>query len=503
MVAPVLPRSRALLCGLGVLCGVALLCGPLVPATAFAGERTDVVDAFDADDPFDFHLEPAFRQHVERGVIVREAPGVIERSGCPEGSTDPSCNEAATVFERELDYRRVTSMIDIEMQFGLHRNLEFHAALPIVVSDRRRLEYASGVNADNSSFFPSLDRVAADLDPTRDDPFGDAFGTYRYFDVPDDGVKRSGVGDLRVGLSWAPFDHTRQSHASTLMLRLDYLAPTGTPARGENRAVGRGVHELQFELAASRAFRNYVEPYFALVFALPVPAARGLFSEPNDNSINRAPGARFDSSAGTEIIMFTDARTGQHYTIALGVDVGYTLQGRDYSPLFDALAGSSCNGQTAGAAGFEDGTDGNAYRPPADLDPEEAACAWVVQQPGNVENDGLANRGRWSYAHDGITDVEGHGRVGGHFGLHLQFSEYVGFHIETKVLWNAPHFLTFSDAGRDANGNGTVDLDPDTEGDDPLERNPNYNLTYDAVGRRVRIENNVDILWGARFAFQF
>lgn len=482
---------------------LALLVGAGLPSSLSAGERTDVVDAFEDGNPFDFHLEPAFRQRVERGVIVREASGFIERSGCAEGSTEPECNEPSTVFERELDYKRVTSLVDIEMQFGLHRNLEFHAALPIVASDRRRLSFASGVSPQNSTFAPSLDRVADDLDPGIDDLFGDTFGTYRYFDVPEDGVKRSGLGDLRVGLAWAPFDQARQPSAANLMLRLDYVAPTGTPARGENRGVGRGVHELQFEVAASRLVSPYLEPYFALAFAMPFPSARGLFADVNNNSVNRAPGARFDSSAGAEIVLFTDERSGQHYTFALGLDVGYTLQGRDYSPLFDALAGSSCNGLTAREAGFEDGTDGNAYRPSADISPEDAACAWVVQQPGNVDNDGLGDRARWSYAADGITDVEGHGRVGGHVGLHLQFSEYVGFHLDTQVAWNAPHFLTFADAGRDANGNLTVDLDPDPGEGEPIERNPNYNLTYDAVGRRMRIENHVEILWGARFAFQF
>ena len=486
-------------CRVSVLALLALL----VSVPAQAGERTEVVDAFAPGNPFDFHIEPTFRQEVERGVIVREAPGVLRRAGCEPGSDDPKCNEAATELERELDYRRVINALDLDLQFGLHRNLEFHLTLPIILSDRTDLSYADGVNGDNSSIDPSDERIAADLDPNLDDLFGTAFGTYRYFDVPSDGVRRSGLGDIVVGLAWAPFDPATNRHAAALRLHLDYMAPTGKAARVDNRNVGSGTHELRLGLAASRAYIDYLEPYFAFDAAVPFAAGNGLFADPNRNSINRKPGARIDASFGSEIILLADEVRSQRYTINLGVDFGYTVQGREAGPMFDALGGSDCNGLTAGEAGYSEGTNGNVYRPGAGVTADNAACAWVVQQPGNVIDDQLNDRSRWSYAHDGIFDVEGRGRVGGHVGLHLGFNEYVGLHIDTKVMWHSPYFLSFADAGRDADGSGVVELDPAPEDGEAVERNPNYNLTFDPVGRRFRMENMVSIEWSARLAFQF
>ncbi|MFT6629576.1 MAG: hypothetical protein ACJA1R_002854, partial [Flavobacteriales bacterium] len=325
----------------------------------------------------------------------------------------------------------------------------------------------------------------------------------RYFEVPSDGKRRSGFGDLVVGFSYAPLDQERNPATSNLRLRLDYQLPSGRVARGDNKDVGSGVHEIRFSMAASRVYREVVEPYFEFGAVLPIAGGNSLFAGRNNNSINQAPGARFDAAIGNEFILFDDPNSGQRYAVLLGVDMGYTIQGRDYSPLFDALGGSSCNGLTAAEAGFPNGTTGNAYRPDPSIGADNAACAWVVQQPGNVIDDSLGDRGQWAYAHDGITDIEGFARIGGHVGLDLQFSPYVAFRFATVLRWESPHFLNFADAGRDANQSGVVELSPVTDGGESVERNPNYNLTMDPVGRRFRVENSLIIDWNATLAFQF
>lgn len=475
----------------------AVACVLPVLGEAHGAELTDVVDAFDYanDNPFDFHLEPTFRQEFERGRITREA-------GCDPAVDPTRCDEVSTVFNRELDYRRSQTALDLDFQFGLYHDLEFHIGLPIVIHDRRELEYADGVTPQLSSIDPTDERVAADLDSGVGDPFGEYFGTYRYFDVPDDGRKRSGVGDVLIGLAWSPWNDRRNPNAANLTLRFDYVAPTGKPARGTNSGVGRGVHEIRLGIDASRRFVRFVEPYFGFHFTVPVAASGGLF-EANGNTVNTAPGSRFDTTAGVEVIMADNEDRGQVYTFDLGFDFGYVLEGRDYGPMFDALASSPCNGLTPAEAGYGgDGPDGNAYRPDDDIDPNDAACAWVTQQPGNAEfrtDVPLANS---PYGHDGITDIEGHGIIGGHTAFNLQFSPYVKFSIGTFVHYTTPHFLTAADAGRDRDEDNTVQLDPTPE-DGEAERNPNYNLTMDAVGRRFRIENMLNIGWNARLAFQF
>jgi hypothetical protein len=470
----------------------------LLPAAAAAAELTEVVDAFDDDfdQPYGFHIEPSFRQVQERGVITREAP-------CGAG-TEPACDFDTTGLVRELDYRRVTNILDFDFQIGLYKDFEFHVRLPVVLSDQRNLTFADGVTQANSRIFPDLARVEADLSraAASESVF---FDSYRLFDVPNDGPRRSGLGDMTFGFSWSPFNDRRADHVSNLTLSFDYVGPTGTPQRANNTGVGRGVHELQFAVATSRYFEDaHMEPYFGMRFAAPLAASNGLFIG-NSNSTTTAPGPRFSFTTGTEIMMYEDTAAGAHYTADLGMDFGFQFEGRDYSPLFDALAGSSCNGTTPAAAGFGALPDGNVYNPTAPLPrAADAACAWVVQQPGNAQfGPGGTLAVNTPYAHNGITDIESFASVGGHVGLNLQPNRYVRFRMGFGMLYQSPHFLTVADAGRDADNTGVVDLNPQGTQDGIVERNPNYNLALDTLGRRLRLENSVILQWTIGAAFQF
>ncbi len=475
-------------------CGIAvMLSSAALPARA--AELTEVVDAFDVenDNPADFHLEPAFRHEAERGRITREA-------GCGPSVDPVRCPEEQTVFNRELDFTHVTSALDIEGQLGLFRDLELHFVLPIVISQRRTLEYADGVTPEISTFSPSLDRINADFAAISETDF---FGTYTYFDVPNDGRKRSGIGDIEIGIAWSPFSEQRNPHASTLTLGFDYTAPSGTPARRTNSGVGRGVHEIQLSILASRRLATWFDPYFGFRAGLPIASGNGLFYK-TPNSRHVAPGAHFDVTFGTEVIMADLPERGQRYSFDLGFDFGYQLEGRDYTALFEALSTSPCNGLTPAEAGYgAGGPDGNAYAPdPDDVLPQDAACAWVVQQPANAQPAVGTPVSELRYFHDGITDVEGHASIGGHTGFNLQFSKYFELRLRLDIDYAAPHFLTVADAGRNADNDDEVDLNPSrTIG--PVERNPNYNLVLDAVGRRIRVENNLTLGFTSVFAFQF
>jgi hypothetical protein len=487
-------RRLVSVCAIGVLVSSA-------PSMLQAAELTDVVDALDVenDNPYDFHIEPSFGQRFESGIITRETP-------CGPDTT-PACELPQTGLARELDYRRVINTLDFDVQVGLFRDLEFHVNLPVVISDQRRLRYADGVNRTNSSIFPSDDRVSSGLAQTQGStPV--LFDEYRFFDIPNDGPKRSGLGDMTFGLAWSPFNDARNAFVGNLTVGFDYLAPTGRPARGGNKGVGRGVHEVQFAIATSREFTEaHLDPYFGFRAALPLAAGNGLF-ESDPNSSLTAPGARFNFTAGTEIIMYENASRGQDFTFDVGMDFGYQLEGRDYSPLFDGFANSSCNGLTPEQAGLSEVPDGNLYDPSTLPTAANGACAWVVQQPGNADLPTGSAAGpslNTPYSHDGILDVEGFGTVGGHTAFNLQFNDYIQVRLGFGFQYQTPHFLTTADAGRDADNNDIVDLNPEpTVGNEGIvERNPNYNLVLDAVGRRFRLENMLSLNWNIGVAFQF
>jgi len=484
--------------GLPTLCFVFLTS---ICTQATAAEITDVVDAFDEelDDIFDFHLEPRFGQRIDRGTIIREAPCSPDPNAPADAFQNAqSCpDEATIIFTRELEYERIVSELDIEFQIGIWRDLEFHFTLPIVISDTRKLNFASGegarsVSQDNSTVDPADEFVTDDLDNAG------LFSTYRYFSIGSElvGPDRSGLGDLQFGFSWSPFNAERSPHLATITVRTDYLAPTAEAATPNNTSVGRGVHEFIFSVTASRRF-SIVEPYFGATYILPIPSssAETPFQDQGGGQTTIGPGQRAEITGGTELVLFENPARQQIFTLDLGFTFGFTAQGRDYSPISDALGASQCNGLTPDDAGFL--LDGSPYEPSATIAPESAACAWILQQPGNRHPNPGAGEGEQEYFHDGITTVESFGEIGAHFGLNFQISPYVDLRIDTDIATETEHFLTSSRTGRDRDGDDEVDFN------DPNERNPVYNPTIDSVGNRLRVESVLNIDWGATLAFQF
>lgn len=482
--------AAALVTALGVTLG---------PAGALAAELTDVVDALDEDndDPFDFHIEPRFRQRIEQGSVVREANCTPDPNGPPDAFRNAaSCPDEATIIStRELDYERLINELDIEFQIGIWHDLEFHIGLPIVVSDTRTVRFAEGdggrsVTNENSSVDPADVRVEDDLQD------GGLFETYRFFDVGAENVgpDRAGIGDVRFGIAWSPYNTEREPYLATLTLGVDYVAPTGEVARRNNTGVGRGLHELQFRVAASRRF-PIIEPYFGIEYDLPLPASDSLFENHGGGQVDEGPGMRGEVLAGAELVLYEDPRNQQLFTFDAGLRFGFQAEGRDYTVLSDAFGASSCSGTTPREAGFD--LDGTPYEPASTVDADSAACAWILQAPANrVPNPGLDPLDE-TYVHDGITTVESYATIGARFALNFQISEYVEIRIDTNLETQTEHYITAARTGRDRDGDSEVDFN------DPNERSPVYNPTIDGVGQRMRVQSVFNIDWGATLAFQF
>lgn len=470
---------------------------PALPSQS--AELTDVVDAFDDanDDPFDFHAEPSFRQRIERGSIIREVPCTNDPDGPPDAVVNATrCpDEPDTVFNKELDYERVISALDVDLQFGIWHDLEFHVTFPIIFSDRRTLDFATddqgrSVTRENSGVDPADSLIEADV---LDDGL---FDTYRYIQVEDGPPvpTRSGLGDMTFGLAWAPFNSERRPHLATLKLGFDYTAPTAEPAARDNESVGRGLHQLQFSLAGSRRF-SIVEPYFGLRYILPIPTSDSLFQDYRGGQRTVSPGQRGELTAGTEFILFENAGRGQIFTFDLGFDLGFQAEGRDYSPLFEALSRNQCAGVTPQEVQFN--LDATPYEPSTGLDPDLAACGWIVQQPSSRVRGSSGDPETEQYVHDGITTVEGYATLAAHIGANFQISEYVEVRVHAQFETETEHFLTAARTGKDQDGDDEVDFN------DPNERSPVYNPTLDSVGHRLRAESIFNVLWNATLAFQF
>lgn len=464
-------------------CGLVVLAS-LVPTLAHAAEMTDVADAFDTahNNPIDFRFEPSFRSESSSGVISRE--NVCTPDGC-----------AATVFNRELDFARSTSILDTTLKLGVGMNFELHGRLPVVFGDRTNLKFAKDVNGENSRVDPSDTNIAADLAD------GDFFSSYQFFDVETqgDGIKRSGTGDPTLGFAWSPLESTEEEPWGTLVFGFDYTLPMAEIRTADNDAVGRGVHNFAFSLASSRPV-GAIEPFFTFQFDLPLPATDSPYRDISSDQSLVGPGPKFETTLGTEVTMFKDAASKQSYTLGLGMRYGYQFAGRDWTPLSDAFA-KGCDDLSPLQAGMvtagSGGPDGNAYNPAASVGADLARCGWVLQAPGNavgLDNPAAATSDT-RFAYDGLSDVEGFGLVGGNIALNLQFSEWAELRIKSDVVYETSHFLTNANSGKSSGDDDSVELDP-AKG----ERNPFYNTAIDAQGSRFRSDGVLRVNWAATFA---
>lgn len=295
-------------------CGLVVLAS-LVPTLAHAAEMTDVADAFDTahNNPIDFRFEPSFRSESSSGVISREN---VCQAPCEE-----------TVFNRELEFARSMSILDTTLKLGVGMNFELHGRLPVVFGDQTNLKFAKDVNGTISRVDPSDTKVAADL------ANGDYFSSYQFFDVETqgDGIKRSGTGDPTLGFAWSPLESTEEEPWGTLVFGFDYTLPMGEIRTADNDAVGRGVHNFAFSLAASRPVAA-IEPFFTFQFDLPLPATDSPYRDISSDQSLVGPGPKFETTLGTEVTMFKDAASKQSYTLGLGMRYGYQFAGRDWTP---------------------------------------------------------------------------------------------------------------------------------------------------------------------------
>ncbi|MBA2660877.1 MAG: hypothetical protein H0U74_01165 [Bradymonadaceae bacterium] len=499
--------------------GLAGLHGP-----AHAAEFTDLLDAADDLDDFDdetykafdFSIEPRFRFNTGGATITREAPCVppddlsLQDSlvaNNPRLIQEPGrCSEATIVFNKEMLYEETQSTIDVTLRAGLYKDLEIRLTVPYVLSATRGLQYANdnsqkSVDATNSSVDPSSARIQNDAQAvfspsdTQQQALNklDQFNTYRYFELTDEmnRIERTGFADPSIGIHWAPFNDERDDTKATLLFGMDYVMPIVPIARPDNRAVGRGVHELQWKLAASKRF-NWIEPYFGLQYFLPFVATDSLLRPVDDRDnvgqVIKSPPQRGLITVGTEFVPHIDARTGARYAIDLRFQYGYTSEGRDYTPLFDHMSSSDCNGLTIEEVLPQFDTAGNLNNADA------VACSWVIREAANAFPTPIydlataAAAGSASpFSTDGIMTVESYGTFSGQLAFNLQPSRYFQLRLAGGITHKQQHFLTNSRTGRnsDRTADDTVAL---TGPEARFERNPVYNPTYDSPGNRFRVE---------------
>ncbi len=491
-----------------------------------AAEFTELLDAADdLDDgdpdtynPWDFHIEPSFRFERSSAEISREAPCVP--TGHPTiNPASPDYNELAhdnprlevdssrcdrprIINNREMNYRSTRSTLDMTLRAGLYKDLELRLTIPYVVHSSRGLKYAEEathagpVNERNSSVDPSDERIRRNAE----DSFGggggfasnlDEFQMYRFFELDSaySTYDRRGLADPSIGIHWGPWNDSRDDTKATMLVGMDYTMPVARQELADNQAVGRGVHELQWKVAASKQF-DWIEPYFGAEYILPIARSGSLYGQVDSGADGRGAGQVLRNppqqgifTIGTEFIPYEDPVTHQRYAIDLRFHFGYTSEGRDYSPLFDHMTNpdNECNERTLESVQPQFDDDGTL------TNPGDVACAWVVQQPSNSVpatydlSSAVENAPTREFAFEDLASIDSHGTFGGHLGFYLQPHEVFQFRAIVGLTHHQEHVLTNARTGRSLEENESVDMS------DGLERNPAYNPAYDNSGDRFRV----------------
>ena len=480
--------ARSLLPGLALLFAVA-------PAAALAQGRafsatslwdlhpTDVADAADGPDPYDFDLAVWFDQSMESGTIQREyhcsnQPLLRPADGggytrpddnTPDGNCSPT--EDRIVSARELDFERVKRRIQVLARFGIWKDIEFHVALPIVLGDQIKLTMAS--QSDKPGSLPLLPYCGgpecSQSSVYRENKDGESDEGNSFFLLPNTSPKRAALSDPTIGVWWAPFNHERDDVVATWRLGVDYTLNVVDRMQPESAdRVGQGFDELRFSTAMSRRFavmRPFLEVSYSIANLIETDSTP--FHDFKKGQTLVEPGDQMGLRFGSQVVPWEDPALEQWFALDFGGEFVYQFKGRDYTPLYTALGTSACNS----IPGCE------------------------LTQLSGMQSDGTT-----PMRTTGITDVEQFGVLRGWFGLTLQAFRMVRFQARAVVARQFSHFLTFADAGRD---NGVQDEGQDAIHNDGIidpgtdEENPVFNEYMDLAGSRFRLSSHLD------FGFMF
>ncbi|MCP4675584.1 MAG: hypothetical protein GY854_08800 [Deltaproteobacteria bacterium] len=424
-----------------------------------ANEFTDVIDAADTEfgDPFDLNLTIGYERFQKTSVIRRENFG-----GEPH-------DWDYFAYDNMFKSKQVTHILNMNLEVGLYHDISFRFRLPLILNDTRELTAHSGWN-----------KQWRDTD---DDGIANQ-AKDALFSVPFKSPTRSGVDHFAMGLwwgilaqdrddtkpNWTVFVETRIGVGDTLEASCEsaQLIPeaysdgedfgggtrTCEAAGYDNKGgVSRGLNELAFGTRFSRRY-GILDPYFGIeaLIGWAKDGTAFFVTDGKAGQINTMPPVVGTLDFGLEIIPWEVPEKDLKFSITVGSGGKYYSEGREYTPLFDALGTSSY-------LMHPESTDFNGDGEP-ELDTNPALNSW-----------------------SGVTDVENYAMFQGKLILMIQPAKYVKFHIGTQLAHETEHFITKTDQCTSGNLVDGV-CNP---------YNQSHRPAIDAPGNRFRAEKT--LLW--------
>jgi hypothetical protein len=433
------------------------LAASLACPPARAALVTDVADAADKDNPIDLNLDLRWRRLSQSAKVKREFY---------------DAGRLATIDATELDYSRVTHLMDVNLALGVYHDLEIHANLPFAVGDEQSWGYATVDGASvadksslaNNRLTPDGACITADCATTRPAL------------VSPGKVFRGGLVDPSIGFAWGLLGNSREDklpenwfpsrqREATWVLGFDYTMPVAAiqephkanPSVTDGSLVlpmGQGTHRLQWSMAMSKRV-GFIDPFFKIHYTLPIASA-GAYD--NCASAN----ADTDGSASTTAMraVCKDDAT---------FDPGFYWKGKT------ALQPQHRGGMLAGAEFYP-------------VDDKEKDLRFVIGVQLGAD---FVSKGRTytelSDALRRLTYSDQYFVVDGRLTFDLRFSKYLHWTSFLGVGTHTPHFITAENVGKDRYGVKTEDPPDGLVTLGTAEVNPNYDFRFDQPGRRLRV----------------
>jgi hypothetical protein len=293
-------------------------------------------------------------------------------------------------------------------------------------------------------------------------------------DRPLKSARRSGLRSVDFGAAWAVTNQFRSPHLPTWVLRLSSSISTGRVMHacleGQrcDPGIGRGTANVAVESRWSYRY-TAVEPFLGIKYAYEWVSDGDAVFYPQgkfEGIVDPGPPSVTELTAGAGIIPWEDRARHQRFEADVQGTAALVSDGRDYTPLFDALGASS-----------------NAH----------------LRAPNyeSVVGSGLHTPIEFT----GITTVQSYARLGVSAALIMQAARYVRFALGVGLSGLTSHLITGALPCNTAVSTG--DNDSRQGQCMPGIANPAYRPAIDLPGRRFRLSGALSLRLSASATGQF
>lgn len=405
-------------------------------APVSAAQITDVPDAAEPDDPIDVQIDIGFELIRHTGLITREntQPPPGDPTGAPR-----------TADVKELEWERLRMRLLPRLEVGVFHDLAIFTEWPIIVHDAQRTRYAEGTDATNST-------IARDLAPNASPPV-------------DGWPETEGAGNNQQQIQDGKFGFPGKAYNDWA------VAPDGT---FEGYRAGLDNPRFGIRWSPLNNERDETKPTVTL---------QTDYTAPFFGQMNPTGDALADAAAPGPV---TDGLHKFHFSIGTSkrfsvFDPYFQL---DYTiPFTGNVTPEVLGHQPRQFGGFIAGVEIVPY------EDKKLKQKFALELQGSAT---YFSEGRdYSEVSDlfkEMTYTDQFVRIGAKAGLRFKTYDVFFFGVQGLFNYDTEHFLAIEDFGKDLDdANDEIDLD------NPAERNVYYNPAIDTVGRRLRIEQSVQL----------